>query len=138
MTGETDLAALLAGMRPVLRPDVVVFATLPESATIPDSLDPIMVFREAEGRTLILRDMDAAAAGIPSQFPSRMITLEVHSSLEAVGFLAAITTALAAVGIGVNPVSAFFHDHLFVPAERADEAMRVLEALAATGGTAHR
>ena len=59
-----------------------------------------------------------------------MITLNIHSSLEAVGFLAAITTRLAAAGMGVNPVSAFYHDHLFVPAERAEEAMELLRQLA--------
>jgi hypothetical protein len=59
-----------------------------------------------------------------------MITLEIHSSLEAVGFLAAITARLAEAGMGVNPVSAFHHDHLFVPAERAAEALRILEAVA--------
>ena len=65
-----------------------------------------------------------------------MITLEVHSSLEAVGFLAAITARLAAAGIGVNPVSACFHDHLFVPAERAEDAMSILEGLAAENAAA--
>jgi uncharacterized protein len=59
-----------------------------------------------------------------------MITLDIHSSLEAVGFLAAITTRLAAAGMGVNPVSAFYHDHLFVPAERAEEALGLLRDLA--------
>ncbi len=48
-----------------------------------------------------------------------------------VGFLAAITARLAAAGMGVNPVSAYFHDHLFIPADRAGEAMTILEALAA-------
>ncbi len=131
MTGETDLTALLSGMRPVLQPDVFVFATLPDGIALPEGADPVMVFREREGRTVILRDVDAAAAGIPSTFPSRMITLEVHSSLEAVGFLAAITTALAAAGMGVNPVAGYFHDHLFVPVDRAEDAMRVLRVLAA-------
>lgn len=130
MTGETELAALLAGMQPVLQPGVVVFATVADEVELPVGVDPVMVFREREGRTLILREVDAAAAGIPSTFPSRMITLEVHSSLEAVGFLAAITTALAAAGIGVNPVSGYFHDHLFVPTDRAEDAMAVLERLA--------
>ncbi len=132
MSGETNLAALLAGMRPVLQPDVFVFATV---AAVPAGLDPVMVFREAEGHTLILRAEDAAAAGIPSQFPSRMITLEVHSSLEAVGFLAAITTALAAAWMGVNPVSGYFHDHLFIAVERADEAVAILKGLAGGGRT---
>ena len=60
-----------------------------------------------------------------------MVTLTVHSALDAVGFLAAITTRLAAAGISVNAVSAFFHDHLFVPAERAEEAVEILCRLAA-------
>jgi hypothetical protein len=59
-----------------------------------------------------------------------MVTLNIHSSLEAVGFLAAITTRLAAAGMGVNPVSAFYHDHLFVPADRAEEALDLLRQLA--------
>ena len=116
-------------MRPVLQPGVFVFATVGDDVPV-DGLDPLMVFREREGRTLILRTEDAEAAGIPSTFPNRMITLEVHSSLEAVGFLAAITARLAAAGIGVNPVSGYFHDHLFVPEGRAEEAVGILESLA--------
>jgi hypothetical protein len=54
---------------------------------------------------------------------------ESHSSLLAVGFLAAVTAALASEGISVNPVSAFHHDHLFVPWERRRDAMRILRAL---------
>jgi hypothetical protein len=41
------------------------------------------------------------------------------------------TTRLAEAGLAVNPVSAYFHDHLFVPAERADEALAILQSLAA-------
>jgi hypothetical protein len=51
----------------------------------------------------------------------------VHSALTAVGFLAAITTRLAEAGISVNAVSAYYHDHLFVPWERREEAMEVLK-----------
>ncbi|MGY4371427.1 hypothetical protein ACVW1A_007492 [Bradyrhizobium sp. LB1.3] len=70
---------------------------------------------------------EAEAAGLSYAFASRLITLTVHSALDAVGFLAAITARLAAAGISVNAVSAFYHDHLFVPADRADEAMAVLQ-----------
>ena len=55
-----------------------------------------------------------------------MITLNVHSALDAVGFLAAVVSLLASAGISVNAVSAYHHDHLFVPVARADEAMRLL------------
>jgi hypothetical protein len=54
----------------------------------------------------------------------------VHSSLAAVGFLAAVSAALAEAGIACNPVSGVHHDHLFVPAHRADDAMAVLTRLA--------
>ena len=76
----------------------------------------------------------ARAAGMVASFRCRMIALNIHSSLEAVGFLAAITTRLAGAGMGVNPVSAFYHDHLFVPAERAEEAMGLLRQLVAENG----
>lgn len=90
-----------------------------------------MTFREAEGTTLIVEEAAARRAGLATTFACRMITLRVHSSLEAVGFLATLATALAAEGIGVNPVSAYFHDHLFVPADKAGKAMDVLVALQA-------
>ena len=128
MTGETDLKKLLATMTPQLLPGVYVFVTLQPDAPVPDTLNPLMIFREKEGTTLILREDEAA--GLQADFRCRMITLNIHSSLEAVGFLAAITVRLAAAGMGVNPVSAFYHDHLFVPADRADEAMKLLRQLA--------
>ncbi|RWM32404.1 MAG: ACT domain-containing protein [Mesorhizobium sp.] len=130
MTGETDLQRLLASMTPQLLPGVHVFATLAPGVAMPDGLDPVMQFREREGTTLIVPEDQAKAAGLAGTFRCRMITLNIHSSLDAVGFLAAITTRLAAAGMGVNPVSAFYHDHLFVPAERAEEAMELLRELA--------
>jgi hypothetical protein len=60
-----------------------------------------------------------------------MNSLMVHSSLDAVGFLAAITAKLAAGGISVNPVSAFYHDHLFVPVDKAEMAMNLLSEFSA-------
>ncbi len=130
MSGETSLQLLLGGMRPMLQPGIFVFCTVPAGYELPPGLDPLMMFREREGRTLILSEAEALRAGLATAFRCQMITLEIHSSLEAVGFLAAITTRLAAAGMGVNPVSAYFHDHLFVPTERAGEAMRILEEMA--------
>ena len=130
MTGETNLKRLLAGMRPLMQPGIFVFATVPAGSSVPAGVDPVMVFRENEGVTLILEEAVARKAGLEGTFLSRMITLEIHSSLDAVGFLAAITARLAEAGMGVNPVSAFYHDYLFVPADRAAEALRILETIA--------
>lgn len=92
MAGETDLKKLLATMAPELRPGIHVFAKLPPDAPIPDSLEPVMLFREREGTTVIALEEKAKAAGLETVFRCRMVTLNIHSSLEAVGFLAAITT----------------------------------------------
>jgi uncharacterized protein len=133
VVGAIDLAALLSAMSPELAPGRYVFATLAPGREVPPATAPLLIFREREGVTLVLDEEEARRAGLSGTFPCRMITLSVHSSLQAVGFLAAVTTRLAAAGLSVNPVSGYFHDHLFVPAGRAEDAMRILEELAAEG-----
>ena len=130
MSGEMDLGMLLRGMSATLIDGVYVFATVPEGQ-VPPGLSPRMTFREAEGVTLIVQRQEAEAEGIAYEFPSRMITLNVHSALDAVGFMAHIASALAKEGMGVNPVAGFYHDHLFVPEGREQDAMAVLDRIAA-------
>jgi hypothetical protein len=130
MPGETNLEVLLKSMRPVLRDGEFVFLTTRRSLLGAASLEPLGLFHEEEGLTLIIPREKAEAAGLPYTTVFRMITLSVHSSLEAVGFLAAITNRLAARGISVNPVSAYFHDHLFVPSAHAEESLALLAGLA--------
>jgi hypothetical protein len=117
--GGTSLKHLLGTMEPILQPGKFVFATFPLSDTtfqtrLLQSHSFEMLFRESEGWTLIAEQAIADALGLESIFPCRKITLGVHSSLDAVGFLAAITTRLAESGLGINPVSGFYHDHLYV------------------------
>jgi hypothetical protein len=128
MVGETDLARMLAGMNPTMDDAVYVFATVTEPID-ETALQPRMQFHEAEGTTLIVTQAAAMTHELPCEFPSRMITLNVHSSLAGVGFLSLVTTRLAALGMGVNPVAGFYHDHLFIPQDRADEALAALHAL---------
>ena len=130
MPGETDLTVLLKSLRPLLREGEFVFVTVSEGPEACAERHPIGIFHEDEGVTLILPREQAQAAALPYSSVFRMITLSVHSSLDAVGFLAAITAKLARHGISVNPISAYYHDHLFVPAARADEAMALLAELA--------
>ena len=131
MEGESNLEILIRSMRPRLRDGAFVFVTFARDDLLPENIRPVMSFAEEEGTTWIVSAGVAAGEGLEGTFPSRMITLDVHSALDAVGFLAAVTTALASKGIGVNPVSAYFHDHLFVPVERAEEALRILEEMSA-------
>ena len=130
MTGESDLTSLIRGMEPVLQDGVYVFVTLAPGAAAPSGLQPRMVFQETEGTTLIVLQDQADSFGLAAEYPCRMITLNIHSSLAAVGFLAAVTSHLAGHGMGANPVAGYYHDHLFVPQDRAQDAMEALHALA--------
>lgn len=130
MFGKTDLENLLKSMQPILHGGEYIFCTVAPQDNRLLVLEPVCLFREAEGLTLILPREKADAAAIPYASVFAMITLSVHSGLEAVGFLAAITGKLAEQGISVNPVSAYYHDHLFVLSSRAQEVMTLLQELA--------
>lgn len=128
MVGESNLTVLLSSMTATLVDGIYVFMTLKDQP-LPTTIKPRMMFEEAEGTTYILRKEEAENARLDYEFPSRMITLEIHSSLDAVGFIARIATELAKAEMGVNPVSGYFHDHLFVPDGRHTEALQILEQL---------
>lgn len=130
MTGERDLRKLLRYMTPQLQPSTFVFCTFP-GGDLPADLAPIATFREVEGLSAILALDEAQCAGVPYQFESALITLTVHSSLDAVGFLAAVSAVLAGAGIPCNAVAAYHHDHLFVPRDMAQRALDLLVAVAA-------
>ena len=85
--------------------------------------------REAQGVTLVLEHGAAQGAGFPCAHAMRCITLTVHSSLQAVGLTAAIATALGAADIPANVVAGYHHDHVFVPAGQAEQALQVLAEL---------
>lgn len=129
MSGETNLNALLRTLKAKLVEGIYVFVTV-SAEDEPSGLNPRMRFVESEGVTLIMLKSDAEAHDLPFEFPSRMITLDVHSSLEAVGFIAVIATELAKENMGVNPVSGFYHDHIFVPEGRESDALKVLTRIA--------
>ena len=133
--GGTSLPQLIKSMSPTLYPTTYVFAHIPGSSTQVNAslLDTAeMTFREAEGLTAIVPQSVAEQASLRHEFPCKKITLNVHSSLDAVGFLAAITTRLAKnLAVGINPVSGFFHDHLFVPLGREHAVCDELKAMAA-------
>ncbi len=130
MTGDRQLDNLLASLDPKLDPNVYVFATMPNSYDAA-ALSPRLQFEEAEGTTLIVTRDVAEKQGIAYEFPCRLITLNVHSPLESVGFIAAIAARLASAAISANPVAGFFHDHVFVPEDSAAVALAALEELAA-------
>ncbi|MFS8182105.1 ACT domain-containing protein [Pseudovibrio denitrificans] len=128
--GGTDLQELLASMEASLSEESFVFCTFPNGSI--EALaehSPLGLFWEQEGLTAILSIENAGKAGVETEPCFRRISLAVHSSLEAVGLTAALSKALAEADISANVVAAFYHDHIFVPEEKAETAMAALEEL---------
>lgn len=127
MSGERDLGRLLAALDVVVRPDRYTFVTGDRPELAPHAA---AVVGEDEGVTLVVPVDIARAAGAPVEFEAAWLTLTVHSALEAVGLTAAFSGALANRGIACNVLAGYHHDHLLVPADRADEAVAALRSLA--------
>ncbi len=129
MSAEQNLRVLLSNMNPSLSDGEFVFCSLEEARLDKFHIRPIATFRETEAVSAIFPRQFADDEGLEYSFVARMIKIGIHSSLDAEGLIAAIAGKLAAAGISVNPVSATFHDYLFVPADKAHEAMAALAEL---------
>lgn len=136
--GETDLARMLNSLTVSRRSDVrhMVNLTAEEWARcvddaggVPPGVDAVITEPGEGAVTVICTGDDLAARGWRSVFPAVWLTLDVHSSLLAVGLTAAVSTALARAGIPANMISGFHHDHILVPEDRADEAVSCLRHL---------
>ena len=129
MSGERNLDTLRLEMAPQMHSETFVYCNFPDFE-MPPGMSPICTFREAEGLSVIVEKGQAQHRAVEYVFEARLITLTVHSSLEAVGFLAALAGSLAQASIPCNAVAGYHHDHLFVPTARAGEALALLSAMA--------
>ena len=127
MDGEKDLEKLLQTLTPRLHNDLYVFCQI-TGGRYGDytEANPIASFMEPEGLTLVVKKSMADELNLPYDGLFSYISLDVHSSLEAVGLTAAVSTRLSEHGISANIIAAYSHDHLFVPADKGDEALRLL------------
>ncbi len=121
-TPVSALSAMLAQMDPVLDGRAWFFVC--DQGEVP--ADAFAVIREEEGITAIV-------AGERAGTPFARITLTVHSALEGVGLTAAVAGALAQAGVACNVVAGYHHDHLFVPWDRREQALAILQRLSQSG-----
>lgn len=131
MTALTDLETLIRDANPGLAEGHYVFASFP-GARYGDlaSLMPLAVIGEQEGLTMVLKQEVAAAAGITSGQTFRLISLQVHSALHAVGLTAAVSACLAQHGIPANMLAGYYHDHVLVPSDQAEQALQAIRDMA--------
>lgn len=132
MSGITELDQLLRSMQPKLAESEFVFCTVSGSIRDHLELNPLAMFNESEGLTLLVEKSLAEKSGLSFEGSYSQITLTVHSSLEAVGLTAAVANKLAEKGISANVIAAYYHDHIFVQTSKAQVAVLALKELSAS------
>ncbi|CAB9530731.1 Pfam:DUF2241 [Seminavis robusta] len=153
MSGEKNLDVLLANMIPELQSQAYVFASMSYCGLKTDettrktlvgallddtNLSVIALFQEKEGMTVYCTE-EFLTSQVPKELilessqPMGMITLQIHSALDAVGLTAAFATELGQHGISANVMAGFYHDHIFVSGglEMGRKAVQVLQSLSA-------
>lgn len=130
--GETDLAAILASLKAIRRPGSFTFVSVADPIDVSDHAVESMI-RENEGITLVLSHDAAEARGLEVGYDLAWLTLDVHTSLEAVGVTALVAETLSNRGIPCNVIAGYYHDHVLVPTDRADEAADAIDGLASAG-----
>ncbi len=131
MPGESDLSKLIKGMTPSLNPGEYVFSSVENLEKI-DRNDTVFEFKEAEATTVVMEKNKAIDMNLEFNYVASWITLQIHSSLDAVGLTAAFSTALAQHSISCNVVAGYYHDHIFVDKKETVKAMEVLIDLSKT------
>tara|TARA_R100001143_G_scaffold63083_1_gene68414 strand:- start:3004 stop:3420 length:417 start_codon:yes stop_codon:yes gene_type:complete len=129
LQGLSELSELLQSMKPCLTDRDFVFCSVQGSLNEYVRLEPVATVRESEGLTLVLPLPVAEREKLGFNGVFRQITLSVHSSLEAVGLTAAVSRLLADHGIAANILAGYYHDHIFVPRDKADVALSILQRI---------
>jgi len=128
MSGEKNLEELLKNLEPKLNNGEYVYTKVSDFSKI-NSEDILMLFKEKEAITLILKREIADKLNLSYEYICSWITLAIHSSLEAVGLTAAFSKALGEANISCNVVAGYYHDHIFVDIKDSNRAMNVLKNL---------
>lgn len=123
----SDLRVMLQTMQPVLAPQHYGIVTC---ATLPAGLTPFATVAEVEGLTVIATLDALSAIGVAADASWALISLTLHSDLQAVGLTAAFAKALTDEGISANVIAGYYHDHILVQWDKADLAMKALQDLA--------
>lgn len=127
MADQRAVDRLLSTLSVTMRPEVYVYAV---TAQRPSGDDYAAVIQELEGWTVVCTREFARQRSWSYTYDCRWISVEAQSSLEMVGLTKALSSLLADAGIACNVLAGYFHDHLLVPEDKADQAISVLSSAA--------
>ncbi|NPD47358.1 ACT domain-containing protein [Lentimicrobium sp. S6] len=128
MDPELDINYVLKNLSPQLKKGVFVFCSIDHVKNIKE--ENIMAsIVETEGRTIVLKKEIADSLKLPYSVTMNWITLNVNSSLELVGLSAIISKKFTDHHISCNLMAGYYHDHIFVPEEDSNMAIKLLHEL---------
>ncbi len=130
--GIVNLKVLINSMSPELKKEKFCFVSLSRVKFKLLNIEPTLFFNEKEGITIIITKDVADKLKLNYSSTWAQITLNINSDLNAIGFLSIISNELAKMKIPLNVVSAYYHDHLFVPFEKSKDALNTLRRFAKT------
>jgi hypothetical protein len=122
-TGEQDLSKIIAALRVRRRPGTYVYVSRPAG-----EIAAAAMIEEDEGTTFVVEREAAERAGLAWSFAAAWLTVEVHTALDGIGLTAVVARTLADAAIPCNILAGYYHDHLLVPADRAEEAIAAIDA----------
>ena len=128
MPGEKNLESLIKHMSPCLNDGEYVFCHVINNSKI-NREDLICEFKEKEGYTIVIEKSKADLYHLSYSYTAAWITLEIHSSLEAIGLTAKFSTELAKNNISCNVIAGYYHDHIFVAIQDGAKALKVLKQM---------
>ena len=130
MSAKKDLQDILKAINPSLVDEFFIFMTSKEPINnLVNSLNPIAMFIENEGSTLVITKEIADRNSIHYDAVFKCISLGVHSSLESSGLIAIISGELSKQDIPANVFAGYFHDHIFVPYDKSEEALEIISLI---------
>ena len=112
-------------MEPILNEGEYVFATVSNIESIPREMT-VCEIKEREGITVVVSKDNAIKLGLRYELVTSWITLNIHSSLEAIGLTATFASELSRNKIACNVVAGYYHDHIFVNEKEKHKALSVL------------
>ena len=130
MPAKTDLEDILENLHPLLIDESYVFITSKEPINVLDnSLNPVATFTEFEVYNLVITNDIADINSLQFETVFNCISLGVHSSLEMSGLIATISGELFKNNIPANVFSGYFHDHIFIPIDKAKLALEIISSI---------
>jgi uncharacterized protein len=115
-------------LAPTQLPGVFVYCSLGPGQNV-SAVDIVSSIQEPKGLSVIVRESVALENGWPILFRAAWIRFGATTDLSSLGLTAAVSTALAAAGISCNMVAGAYHDHVFVPLDRARDALALLQQI---------